>query len=575
VESGGRVEVPLEASAYRPDTEYELRSRPRLGRLGELKKDPFGRARIEYTHDESKGIGSDRFLFVARNPGALVSSKTPVQILIHNRPPRLAADILTFGNTVLGEKMVQTLTLTNSGGEAFRGEIRVSPPWSVEIPELTVEPGETVGVPVLFEPRAEGNFSARLRVGGQGGTTVNLRGSCHERFKLDRSLIRLEILPGGNRSSRIVLTNSSPEPLLLDFETPESLIPIQPLSLDPEKSAEVEIQADPLNPVASTGILSVRESRQSLSVPFEVPPLPGKLVVKPFPEVEFPSCEVGGTSSVRLEVSNQGGLAIQAAIRAPDWIAASPQQLTVEPGEVLDLSLEALPAKPGAFREPLVLDVPESGDIKLFVSVQALEALPDPASPSAPPSGSAPLDAKEIRRHSLRILRVDQREGRIEVFWRSPAVEVLRYKFEWLEITGKSAEALKNAPITETGSEKISAEKIANERIRIASLARQAGQSGDGVVKKWHPLHGVEVQPVTEKIQKAVFPAPRNRYSLSIRIITVLQDGTDSPVRTEVRIPLDPARTRSSGRFWRIALAGVAGLALSLLAIRWLQKKRK
>jgi hypothetical protein len=236
--------------------------------------------------------------------------------------------------------------------------------------------------------------------------------------------------------------------------------------------------------------------------------------------------------------------------------------------------LKARPGKPGNYREPIRIDPGDGPNIeipaRLTVSAALAESHPE-VKPGRSPSASPPtVDMQQVRRESLRILRIEQSGDRIEIFWRKPVVEVLKYRFEWLEISSQSSMDLREAPVLDAGTEKFSPEEFARDRIRIGNILRRSA-SEESIVKIWHPLHAVEVSAVSEGIMKAVFPSPQGRHALRIRITSVLADGSDSPVRTEIRIPLEPPARSSNAWFWWVGVA-LLGLALPLLAFTWLRK---
>jgi hypothetical protein len=574
VNHGGSVEIYLESFAAEPGTLYEIRSMPQKGQLGSLQVTPDGRGRVAYTHNRPLGSGTDTFYYVAKNPDSLFSSKTPVTIEIPNPPPRLEAEIGDFGNVPLGTTEKRILVLKNTGGDPFQGLLRMKNPWRVDSPKITVDAGRSIEIPVYFEPETAGDFSSKLTVDGEGGCVVNLTGTVYDTFQVDHQRILLQTNSDQSRSAKIRLSNSAPDALSLAFETTEDLEPLQPISVDPGQTVEIEIRANAAMPAPSSGILRILENRKALEVRCDVPALAGKLEFNPAKEIEFEPCEMGQSVFQKLEIVNNAGISIEADIQTPSWIQADRRRLFFRPGERITLNLEATPTQAGSLREPLIVDAGKGHRYQLSASVVVSPGeaeLAAQSEKSAPSDEPAVVDLRQVRQQSIRVLSVDQSDGQIELQWRNPPTEVVRYDIERLEISSLLTEEIGNSTITEVGSEKFSPSRIASERIRVADILQEAGEKGTRVLKKWHPLEGVTLVALSDKITKATFPAPAGLYSLRVRITPVFEHEVSSTVRTEIRIPLDVETSPQRTWIWWV-LATTAGLALVLLLV-WLIRR--
>jgi hypothetical protein len=573
---GEEAKINLESYGYQPDTDYKIRYFPRHGKLGELVKDLQGRAWIVYQHESKELPEEDEFFYTVRNPGALVSAKARVQIKILEHPPRLSVWIGDFGLVRAGQSVTKDLILANTGGKKFQGVLRMRAPWRVDVPAITVNPGERAVIPVFFEPGAAGNFSSSLSVDGPGGAKIELEGRAYEPLKTSPSRLRLQMDAGESRSATFVLTNHSPIKLAITFNNPDSLLPIDPVELEAGKGTEITVHANPGKPQAAQGTLTLTTKEGALSLPFEIAPLAGKLEVKPLAEIFFTSCHAGHSSTTTLALSNKGGLPLVADLTPPSWIEASQRRISILPGAEVTVELEARPAKPGNYREPVGIDA--EGGVRMEIPASLIVSTsPEESSQESrnqiprTPIENPTLDLKQLHREALRILAVNSTPEQIQILWKKPDVDVREYRFEWLEISSQSGREIREAPIQEAGTEKFSPEEFARERIRVGDILKRA-DSVDQVVKTWHPLKVTEIGSVSDGIIKAVFESPKDRPSLRIRITSVLADGSDSPFRTEIRVPLEPAKVSSKSWLWWVVSACLV-LALSLLASRWLQHK--
>jgi hypothetical protein len=148
------------------------------------------------------------------------------------------------------------------------------------------------------------------------------------------------------------------------------------------------------------------------------------------------------------------------------------------------------------------------------------------------------------------------------VSWHDPNPDPRTYRLELLQITSEASIARLAAVAPDPGTEKFSAEEFAAERLKFTKIFEQASKN-DKVVKTWVPLEKVDLHESGNRIFTAAFPAPPGQQAVRIRISPVLSDGSISPVKTEIRIPLK----QPPARHWPVKTILLALVFLASLAI--------
>lgn len=571
---GGEVDILLVAAGHREGTIYEVKSRPRLGFLEPVRHTSDGRGRIRYRHDPAKGGGSDSFFYRAQNPGCTPSVRESISIEIYQTPAVLDCSLGDFPPTNVGANSTATLVIRNVGGSRYSGTLEASPPWRVEKKDIGLNPGESEAIGIEFFPDKEEVHYGTLHLVGEPSKSFRLQAEGTAPFHSNPALLRLRGDGAGKRSAVLRLSNASYGKLELEFNTPSGILPIPSLAIETGMQAEVEILADPASPGASSGRLEVVKDFFKKPIRFEVEPLPAKLEFTPGRDLVFPDCASGESSQVDLEIANLGGEECNLSLKPPQWIRAERLNVSVAPGQRASIALTAFPSGNGTLREPIVLESTLGQIEPLVASVTILEKTPVEKRPSESFEPESPplVDGRRIAREALRIHSISTEGGEVRIRWSDPLPGRFEYLLHWLEITSSSVLAMENSSISEAGTEKFSPEKFASERLRHRE-AIETPLENDRVVKRWMLLRSAKINELPEGLRELVFPVPKDRYSIKVRISRVLGDGSISPTRTEIRIPLAPQKSNSFP-LWGVLLITALVLASSVLATRlWASRK--
>jgi len=631
--SGGTVQIPLCAVAPVRGTKYLLRTQPARGVLGEILTTEDGLASISYRHNAQLGIGADSFTYAVQSPGAAVSARATVAILVSNRPAQVEAPSeVDFGSVPVGSSSRRVVTLRNSGGENFRARIQLPSPWESALGHVEIPAGGSADVPIDFSPdtaRASsgtwflegettietGDSSRRTRAGGsqpgsllqaarrarlagaseataepaeKNGFLVTLTGAGFVVLEVTPSFLKLQPGSGdssrrdaepaekngfrvqaaadGRRSAMLAVRNKTGNPVEVAFICPPDIQPITPLTIPAGEHAMVDVEAAGTSGGRAT--LTVKEKRVTATVELLIPPAPARLAFEPS-AVDFGAIIPGTSASREITLTNSGGTPGVVEISAPDWIRTEPSRALIKPDEHLSIRLEAIGTRPGSLRGRIAF---KSGDklTEIVVSASVKAATTPTPNPAAPNIPAAPtLNLTETRQQALRVTGIFQENGFVAISWQDPNPDPRTYRFESLQITSEASLARQAALATDAGSEKFSPEEFAAERLKFTKLFEQASKN-DKVVKIWSPLENVGTHESGDGKFDATFPVPPNHQVLRIRISSVLADGSTSPVKCEIRIPLEQPPARQ----WPVKtiLLSLAALAAAAFLVRKLKR---
>ncbi|MFZ4774376.1 MAG: hypothetical protein ACOYM3_03380 [Terrimicrobiaceae bacterium] len=566
--TGGQVEIALRANAPVRGTKYLIRSQPSKGQLGEILTTEDGLATITYRHNAGFGIGADSFTYAVQSPGAAVSSRATVAIMVINRPPRLEAPSeMDFGSVPVGSSDRRLLTVRNLGGEKFAGRIQLSSPWESDMGWIDIPPGGTLDLPVTFSPDAERGFSGALFIDSAGGISTKLSGTGFVVLDVSPPLLKLQEMPDGIRSAKLTVANKTAQPVKVEFECPPTIRAISPLTIPAGEHALVAVEADAEHKGGGRSTLGVKEKRVSATVDLLIPPAPAHLLLDPATSVDFGPIVPGKSASREITMANIGGSPVAIEISSPSWILPDPLRMLLKPGERQVIRLEAAGTRPGALRDRIVF---KSDTTSLELLVVASVNTPAVAAPT-PASGQAPtrpsIDFAETKRKALRISEISQQKGIITIAWQDPNPDPRTYQLDFLQITSEASLARQAAIAPDVGADKFSATEFAAERLKLTKIFERASKN-DKIVKTWTPLEKFEVNKTGDGTFEATFPAPPNQQVIRVRISSVLAEGSTSPVRTEIRIPLQ----QETSRPW--PMKTIAASLFGLLAGAFLLRNR-
>jgi len=326
----------------------------------------------------------------------------------------------------------------------------------------------------------------------------------------------------------------------------------------------VAVQANADHKSGGRTNLTVKEKRVSSTVELLIPPAPARLVFQPPASVDFGSIAPGKSATREITMTNTGGTPTAVEISSPDWIRPEPVRMLIKPGEQQTVRLEAVGTRPRTLRDRIVFKSDDNlAELVVTADVHAASlsvATPTPNLP-APPV----LNLAETRRQALKITGIFQEKGFVTICWQDPNPDPRTYRLESLQITSEASLARHAAIAPDVGLEKFSPEEFAAERLKFTKVFERASKN-DRVVKIWSPLGKVETLEAGNATFEAVFPVPPNQQALRIRISSVLADGSTSPVKCEIRIPL----VQPPSRRWPVKtiLFSLSALAAAAFLIR-------
>ena len=560
--TGSDVTIPLSANAPVRGTKYLIRSLPRNGELGEIVPSEDGLATVTYRHNARLGVGTDSFTYAVQSPGAAVSSRATVAILVVNRPARIEAPAaLDFGNAPVGSSSRRLVTFRNSGGETFSGRMQISSPWESELDRVEIPAGGSANIPITFSPDGIRAFSGTWFLEGTGGARINLTGSGFVVLDITPPFLSLQETKDGRRSGKLTISNKTADPVELEFVGPSAIRAIAPLVIAGGGQAEVVIESADDRKFGGRFPLVVKEKRVSATVDLLIPPAPAHIDCEPTSEVVFGTIAPGKSVSREIKIANNGGSAAAVEISVPAWIRAEPSRALIKPNEERIIRLEAIGNRPGTLRDRMVFKWDDHLS-EIVVSI-VVHTVSTPA--AAPPTADRPDEPKH---KSLHITRISQDKGFVTIGWQDPNPDPRTYRLESLQITSKASLARHNAISPDRASKKFSPEEFAAARLKFTKSFEEASKN-DKVVKIWSPLEKAEIHEAGPAAFEATFPVSPDQQVLRIRLSSVLVDGSTSPVRSEIRIPLQQPPPRS----WPVKtiLFSLAGLLAGafLLRNRW------
>lgn len=557
---GGEVEIPLRPNTPVRGTKYFIRSLPSRGDLGVILTTEDGLASVTYRHNAALGIGEDSFTYAVQTPGAAVSSRAKVEVLVINRPPRLEAPSeVDFGCVPVGSSSLRIVTLRNTGGELFSARMQFQPPWNSVIGRVEIPAGGSADVPVVFSPDTESSLSGTWFL--EGGTNIRLLGTGVVILNVEPSFLKLQEAPGGERTANLTVANKTGEPIRVEFACPTGIREISPLVVEANGQTVVTVEAEARHASGGRTTMVVKENRASANVEILIPSLRARLVIDPSHALDFGEIQPGKSAVREITFGNAGGVPASVEISCPAWLLPDATRILVKPGEPCRLRIEAAATRPGMLRDRVTFKYDNiAEEIIVTASVSASPTSP-PVPAAAPAQNTAAFDPAAIKQQALRIIGISQRNGIVAIRWQDPNPDPRTYRLESLQITSESSLSRQAAIAPDVGCETFSPDEFAAERLKFTKKFEEASND-DKVVKIWSPMEKADIQKSGEATFEAAFPFSPNQQTLRVRISSILADGSISPIQSEIRIPLrqSPSRhwTMMTVAFWLVGLACLA-----------------
>lgn len=157
-------------------------------------------------------------------------------------------------------------------------------------------------------------------------------------------------------------------------------------------------------------------------------------------------------------------------------------------------------------------------------------------SAAAPQSKPNP---KHTALEALHVKEILQFDGKAYISWFDPYPEKRTYFLQIERVTTLAAIARAQLRYLEAkSSSKFSSDEMISKRRALETELANAEKSNK-VISEWRPMRDVVIRDIEKNLKQASFPLPIESRSITVRITSVAPDGTRSPFRSVVRIPIE------------------------------------
>jgi len=448
-ERGETIAIPLESSRSSTlQLKFLLRSRPKLGELGEVKLQSKTKAVIPYTVSEGSPTGTDTFKYALQGPNTAVSVPGTVQIMVVDPPAELSLpENLDFPPTAVGDVSVASLKIRNSGRGPGTAKFDPPEPWKVMGPAtVRIPPEETVLVRIAFSPQSEIAYRAATLVTTPGRETVVFTGKGVTPLSVTPQEIVLRDPESPNSGTAgLTIRNHSQAARLVTIDSPPEVTAPAEVSLPPGETTKIEIK--PVTDLAKRNDtpLSLSSAGWEARIPVKLFAIPGELEITPN-RVDLGEVRQGVTATADLTIRNAGGTELKVDSELPASVNLTPPILgrRLAPQETLEVKLEFVP--PEGFDDAELLFTSEGNEVAIPLLARTKaepigpEDLPrvsieEPGSettaPATQPQESMPPESQPTFGVGSEAVSVIEREPRrLVLAWKLPDPAPQAYKFE-------------------------------------------------------------------------------------------------------------------------------------------------
>jgi hypothetical protein len=358
---GSTIEIPLVVSGRVVEPlKILIRSKPGMGRLGEVRILPGGRGGvITYTPFAEAQPGVDGFSFAAQSIDSPVSSPARVEIVLRLRPARIEhARKVDFGAVAVGGNRVLDLPLTNSGADTAVLEPRVKEPWAIETPvPFSLEGGRTESIRLRLKPSQAGEFFERVDLGGEWGG-FSVRGSAF--IPLEWSPDSLVFSSGERAAGRaaVELRNVSSERRVVEFNWPEILEGPREVAVEANGEAVVEVVLRAGPEFAAAGTVQFHSAGFSGILPYKVESAPAFLVFEPAEKLDLGEVAAGESATGKIVLRNTGGSPARVRLTPESGLqlGAEAAGFVIEPGGSHEIGVSFFLDEPGTFTRRVAVE---------------------------------------------------------------------------------------------------------------------------------------------------------------------------------------------------------------------------
>lgn len=436
---GGRVVEPLN---------FLIRTKPRLGTLGEIRRTGRNTAAVVYTPDAGTLSGDESFTFAAQSFDSPVSAPARIRIRLEEKPAVIEfPHEVDFGMVFLGETSVKNLEIRNSGGGVVSGTAKPVAPWEVFGPAaFRASKKHPAILRLAFSPHEERNFSHHMTLAPQKAVTLLGKGMAPVTWTPAEIKVAHEEREKGEIT--IEFTNHTPDARMVTIQWPDFVREPHDFTIPPLTTQTVNVRFSLGAKEAFDGAVEVASGRYQSRIFLRVFPSPAKLQISPEEKLHLGELRPEHPLKGRFVVKNTGGTDTPLQIRVPEEITISPDPslITLAAGKEIAFDIALTASKPYAGE---ILLGPVS-DPKLFLLITASAPVPDLPAPAVepepqkappvetflniPPPGRGAESGTEIFNEKIPsvtdIRSVLSTPHVIEVAWKLPAPDITTFQIE-------------------------------------------------------------------------------------------------------------------------------------------------
>lgn len=446
---GRTITIPLRAAGRTPGiVKFFIRSQPKHGTLGPVRRQSRTTATVTYTHDDSSS-GEDLFTFAAQAEDSPVSAQGRVVISIAEEPAILElGGSLNFGEVVLGEASTRQITLRNAGGGRLEGQVAVPEPWRIEGPsKFRIGRGEAENVSIVFEPAEDRDYRGRLTFGGVVENSGELfgRGIPPLEFTPPHNLEFSKVEGSLDRAAELRLRNRTDLPRRVDFSGPPGLVIPQEIALEPGEEGVVIFRTVPGFLADLSGRITVRSEGYETRLPFRVFSSPPVFAALPGAKADFGEVEPGRRYQKSLLITNTGGTDARLRVISPAevLVTPNPESIVLSPGGKRAFGIAFEPFKVGPYESVLRFEAPGAQPLDITITAKVL---PQAKAPNLSTAKNLPIPSLPVEKSSqissgspglayeLSIIRGvslgKEAYHRALISWKKPKKKVQAYRIE-------------------------------------------------------------------------------------------------------------------------------------------------
>lgn len=446
---GRTITIPLRAAGRTPGViKFLIRSQPKHGTLGPIRRQSRTTATVTYTHDDTES-GGDVFTYATQAEDSPVSAQGRVVITIAEEPAVLElGGSLNFGEAILGEACTRQISLRNAGGGRLEGKVAVPAPWRIEGPsEFRLSRGQVENVSIVFEPVEERDYRGRLTFGGVVENSGELfgRGVQPLEFQPRHNLELSKTGESPARSAELRIRNRTDLPRKVDFSGPSGLVIPPEIALEPGEEKSVVFRTAPGFLSDLAGSIAIRSEGYEMTMPFQVFSSPPVFAVQPGPKIDFGEVEPNRRYQKSFWITNTGGSDARLRVTGPEevLVTPSPESIVLSPGGKRAFGVAFEPRKIGAYENILRIEAPGAQPLDITIAAQVkpqarLAAFPTPDNlplPLLPAEKPSEISSASPRiSYELPLIRGisvgKEAYHRVEVSWKKPKKKIRNYRIE-------------------------------------------------------------------------------------------------------------------------------------------------